>query len=306
MYNPIRSHQGSALIVWLVIVVLLTILTTSFLEKILWLGRTTSAITNSAQSYTLTTGIIEEQLMDPGMTRQAPWNILSRSEGNSSSTGRTLIASTGWYILPEPLKWNSSFDPNWNTISLWDPVQIVIPNNLDWNNVVFYFRVPAIPGVTNTGSANTNSGMILWTFGYSGASLYASGETEIFRWGDIGTTLGKQIAGFTGGTNTGSVLRFDNFYNDSINGVWSNGAKCSGFQCTLKLSMIRPFLTNWGQSFSFLEYKIDFTNVTPSVRIPSQYMTIDSSASVYGYIRSRQIRIPQITSSTTTDFAVLQ
>ena len=80
MYNPNRSHRGSALLVGLIIVVLLTILTTSFLEKILGLGRTSGAIGNSAQAYTLATGLIEEQLMTGAMTRAEPWNIPTRSE----------------------------------------------------------------------------------------------------------------------------------------------------------------------------------------------------------------------------------
>ena len=80
MYNPTRSHHGSALIVGLIIVVLLTILTTSFLEKILSLGKTSGGIGNSAQSYSLATGLIEEQLMDSSMTREAPWNIATRNE----------------------------------------------------------------------------------------------------------------------------------------------------------------------------------------------------------------------------------
>ena len=35
-------------------------------------------------------------------------------------------------------------------------------------------------------------------------------------------------------------------------------------------------------------------------------MIIDSSAYVLGYLRSRQVRIPQVTTNTATDFAVLQ
>ena len=80
MYNPTRSHRGSALLVGLIIVVLLTILTTSFLEKVLNLGKTSGAIGNSAQAYTIATGLVEEQLMEATMTRQAPWNIVTKSE----------------------------------------------------------------------------------------------------------------------------------------------------------------------------------------------------------------------------------
>jgi Tfp pilus assembly protein PilX len=100
MYNSTQSHRGSALLVGLIIVVLLTILTTSFLEKILGLGRTSGAIGNSAQAYTLATGLIEEQLMQSNMTRQAPWNIQTRVD-TGVFTGRTLSAYTGGNLIPE-------------------------------------------------------------------------------------------------------------------------------------------------------------------------------------------------------------
>jgi hypothetical protein len=61
-------------------VILLTVLTTSFLEKILSLGKVSGGIGNSAQAYTLATGIIEEQLMTGAMTKEEPWKIPTRSE----------------------------------------------------------------------------------------------------------------------------------------------------------------------------------------------------------------------------------
>ena len=307
MYNPTRSQKGSALLVGLIIVVLLTILTTSFLEKILGLGRTSGAIGNSAQAYTLATGLIEEQLMTGAMTRAEPWNIPTRSEWSTTSTWRTLTAYTGGNMIPDIWKWNSEFDKNWNITTLGEPIQIVIPSWLgDWSGVNFYFRVPNIPNETSDTGSLSGSGIILWTFGYSGASLYASGETNIFKMSDIGNTA-RTISSYSWQTNTGSSFRFDNFYGDATSGVGTNGAKCTtSFQCTLKLSMIRPFVNDKAsnpKSYSFLEYKIEFPLGT---RIPSQYMIIDSSSSIYGYIRSLQVRIPQITSNTATDFAVLQ
>ena len=65
--------------------------------------------------------------------------------------------------------------------------------------------------------------------------------------------------------------------------------------------MLRPFVTDLWKSYSFLEYKIEFP-----IPVPSQYMVIDSSAYILGYLRSRQIRIPQITTNTAADFAILQ
>lgn len=209
-------------------------------------------------------------------------------------------------MMPEIGKWNSEFDKDWNIIGMGEPVQIVIPAWLgDWSSVNFYFRVPPIPGELSSTGSNSTWGIILWTFGYSGASLYASGETNIFNMKDDITGSVRKILNYSWQTNTGSSFRFDNFYGDATSGVGPNGTKCTAsFQCTLKLSMIRPFINNMDSSpktYSFLEYKIEFPT-----RIPSQYMIIDSSSSIYGYIRSRQVRIPQITSNTATDFAVLQ
>ena len=301
MYNPTRSHQGSALIVGLIIVVLLTILTTSFLEKILSLGKTSGGIGNSAQAYTLATGLIEEQLMNPTMTRAAPWEI-STLDDSHTSTGRILVAYTGGTIMPQSWKWNSTFDTDWNIIGIGEPVQIAIPDGIDWSNVEFYFRVPSIPGETSSTGSTSASGIILWTFGYSGASLYASGETNIFDMKDPINGIARKIWSYSGQTNTGTIATFSNFYGDATYGVWPLGAKCATtFQCTLKLSMIRQFITNLWKSYPFLEYKIVFDK-----RIPSQYMVIDSSAYIRGYLRSRQVRIPQITTSTAIDFALLQ
>jgi hypothetical protein len=53
----------------------------------------------------------------------------------------------------------------------------------------------------------------------------------------------------------------------------------------------------------FLEYKISFG---ASADIPNQYMIIDASGRVNGYTRTRRILIPQITTNTALDFAVLQ
>lgn len=297
MYKLTRSHQWSALLVGFVVVVLLTIMTTSFLDKVLNLWKTSGGINSSAQSYTLATGIIEEQLMDSNMTKQSPWNILERTEGTFTLTGRSLKAFTGWTTIPSPWKWNSTFSTDWNIISIGDPVQIVIPwipGPIDWSNVNFRFRVPNIPNETWATGSTFGSGIILWTFGYSGASLYASWETNIFTMNAHINGSAYHIDSFQWQTNTGVAMSFTTF----ASMYWSN---CWSFQCTLKLSMIRPFVSTIGRSYAFLEYQISLPT-----SIPSQYMVIDSSAYINGYLRSRQVRIPQITTNTATDFAILQ
>lgn len=303
MYKITRSHQWSALLVGLIITILLTIMTVSFLDKILTLGKTSNGIDNSAQSYSLATGLIEEQLMNVNMTKETPWLIPEKSETTLTKTWRVLTAYTGGDIMPMPWKWNSPFSTDWNIIGMGEPTQIVIPENVAWGSVNFLFRVPNIPWETSATWSTSSSGIILWTFGYSGATLYASGETNIFTFNEINSSARHLDNSRLWNTNTGTVLDFLAFYNDSVNGVWPNGAKCIAFKCTLKLSMLRPFVSDLGKSYSFLEYKIVFPSGTT---LPSQYMIINSSAYVDGFLRSRQVHIPQITTSTANDFAVLQ
>ncbi len=296
MYKFHWSHRGSAMLVGLIIVILVTIMTMSFLDKVLNLGKISGGIDKSAQAYTLATGLIEEQLMDSNMTKQSPWNIATVSNQSYTYTGRTLIAATGGTIIPSPWKWNSSFSWDWNIIGMGDPVQIVIPDTiLSWNTVSFRFRAPDT-GNWHPVNGSSNSWVILWIFGHSGASLYASGETQIFQFDDIDGNA-KLIWGYSWQTNTWANSNFQTFYD-------AYKSNCVNYQCTLKLSMIRPFKSLTWQEFPFLEYQIDFNSA--GITVPSQYMVINSSSYIFGYLRSREVRIPQVTTNTATDFAVLQ
>lgn len=65
--------------------------------------------------------------------------------------------------------------------------------------------------------------------------------------------------------------------------------------------MIRNIQTSDGRSLPFLEYRIHFDSA-----VPSQYMTLDATAWAHGFQRTYTVRIPQITTNTALDFAVLQ
>ena len=67
--------------------------------------------------------------------------------------------------------------------------------------------------------------------------------------------------------------------------------------------MIRSVKTADGRDLPFLEYKITLVG---DASVPSQFMTLDAKGYYGGYLRERQVRIPQITTNTALDFAVLQ
>lgn len=297
------SHKrGSALIIALVVLTLLTMMSTVFFEKIHRFSQRSEGIENSNVAYYKALGVIEEMLYTGWVNKYTPWNMQDVAYGSSSITGASLRASTGWLTIPLAGNGNSPYNRDYNIIGIGEPVQIVIGNGINWNSINFEFQVPVIWWVTSTGILTpwaTSSGFILWTFASSGASLFASGETNIFKWGDINIGA-RQISLYNGTTNSGSSSDFKPFYDAGYVGIaWSD---CTGFRCTLKLSLIRPVPLADGRSVTFLEYKISGF-LSP---IPSQYMDIHAEGYAYGFLRSRDIQFPQITTNTALDFAVLQ
>lgn len=303
MRIPFSKHSWSALLVSLAVLILLTIVTTNFLERIWTFSQASKGIEASNFAYYVGEWLIEQQLMYTWVTKYQPWNIQNLVETWGVNTGRLLIASTGSFLVPALWKWTSSFDTNFNIISLGNPIQLVIPNWLNWNNVIFEFRVPKISTAwTWINTAYNGSGFILWTLGYTGASLFASGEVNIFQWADINTATSVRFWNFNGTSNTWSSMTVNSFYT-TLDYLWVWGSNCTGYACTLKLSLIRSVPLADGRTLPFLEYRINFW--TGNV-IPSQYMTLETQAYAYGFQRSKTVKIPQITTNTALDFAILQ
>jgi flagellar basal body-associated protein FliL len=73
IYLP--SSRGSALLVSLIILILVTIVTTVFLERIWGSSQTVQGIEASNAAYYQAVGIIEEQLIATNVTKKTPWNI---------------------------------------------------------------------------------------------------------------------------------------------------------------------------------------------------------------------------------------
>lgn len=297
------NRNWSALIVALVIMTLLTMMSTVFFEKIYRFSQRSEWIENSNIAYYKSLGIIEEALFTGWVDKYTPWNIANNSRGSTNNSGSKITVNTGGVLMPLSGKWNSPYNKDYNIISLGQPVQIVIPQGINWSNVNFEFRVPIILGNTSTGVAwASSSGYVLWTLASSGVSLFASGETNIFKWSELNQPNMK-IALFMGTTNSGSSQSFQSFYNNPpYLGDGTSWGKCTWFKCTLKLSLIRSVPTTDGRSMSFLEYQIkDFWTT-----IPSQYIDIHAEGYAYWFLRSRDLQFPQITTNTALDFAVLQ
>ena len=232
MYNK----KWSALIIALVVLTLITMMSTVFFERVFRFSERSNGIENSNAAYYKALWMIEEALFTGAVNKYTPWNISDNTKWGTTSTWSKIIVWTGGTTIPIPGKWNSPYDKNYNIIALSEPVQVVIPNNiLNWNAILFEFRVPIIWGNTNTGVAVawTNSGYILWTLASSGASLFASGETNTFKGFQINsaTLWDKIITSFNGTSNSGSAATFWSFYAAGF--VGTNGADCTGYKLSL-------------------------------------------------------------------------
>lgn len=304
MYSPLTRHRGSAILISLFILIVLTVMTTVFMEKLLRFSRASEGIENSNVAYYHALWGIEETLYSTGVNKYTPWNVSNQSVWSTTGTGKNVIALTWGTTVPVADHGNSPYDDDWNIIGIGDPVQLVIPEGIDWNTVDFYFRIPQITSDSSTGVHITmaNSGVILWTLTSTGNSLFASGETNIFLGNAIDSSP-QVIATKLWSTSTGQIVAFGTFY-DNYLGI--NGSICSGYHCVLKLSMIRELAVNnlasGENTLSFLEYKIDFDTTS----IPQEYMKIQATGYANGFLRKRILELPQLTTDGALEFAVLQ
>jgi len=176
-YSLVKNKKGSALLISLIVLVLLSLASTVFVEKVWNFSKASTGIKDSNRAYYFSLWTIEEALMNPKVTKYSPWTVAQTGITLPAPDNiiKTLTVYTGGTSVPTVDKWNSPFDKSYNIISMGSPVQLVIPDGVSWNNVAFTFRVPNIPG----GGSNTwmssstlmGSWFILWSLGYTGWTL---------------------------------------------------------------------------------------------------------------------------------------
>lgn len=287
-----NSRKGSALVIAMIIMVLLSVLVMGFLEKVLRLGENAKSIVHSTQAYYLATSEIEKTLDDQNLKKK-PWKLgdpaLENTLPTNSFRGANLLVTAKGEVIPAVGKGNSPFDKNYNIFSLDKPLQLVVNNKINWDNTQIEFRIPDITTQNGAGkiheNAPGNSGAILWTFGNETKVLYAKGEETgnditsngLFTLGELENSLMKKLwgrEGFSYNDTAGKEEQdFERFY-DTIKDDCGNGDE---YKCTLKLSLLRPIPSkssngSYSANLPFLEYKITVLGT----EIPLQFVTIDA------------------------------
>lgn len=167
-----HNHRGSAMIIALIVLILLTLMSTVFIEKLIRFSEASDGIENSNIAYYNALGMIEETLYSPTVNKYTPWTVANSGSILSTGKGRSMKVSTGSNAIPESGKGNSPYDKDYNIIALGEPVQIVIPDGITtWGSISFTFKVPITDSgalsATGTDISKAASGAVLWTFASS-------------------------------------------------------------------------------------------------------------------------------------------
>jgi hypothetical protein len=92
----VSGKKGSALLIALIAVTLITALSTVFFEKLFRFSKASEGIENSNIAYYKALGIIDEALNGAGVNKYTPWNIDNAHNGGTySSSGSDIYVSTG-------------------------------------------------------------------------------------------------------------------------------------------------------------------------------------------------------------------
>jgi len=290
------------LAMWLVMI--MSLLAFAMLEYIVPFWREIKWVENSSVAYYQANSSIEEWLYDV-YTRNGSWIIDDRTE-YSESFSTDLITNkynttSSWKTLPPTWEWNSEFDSNWNTISLWNPVQLSVWEDWIGDDFEIAFRVP---NLDNTTDVETLSWWILpiinWQLSWSGDTLNASWSIiiandilesdESFSDNNINIWLSDWVI------LDWSAESFSNFYNN-CDESWE--------ECTLKFSIINKLELDLDNiAIPYLEWKFESNFSNPE--LPLRYSKINASGKSYWYKKNLKVKVRWKTVNEAFDFTVFQ
>lgn len=285
---------------WLVLIT--TLLAFTILEFIIPFSRDIKWIENSTKAYYQANNWIELWLYHFS-TR---WDSSSREEDWKNYINNTYDfmyrTYSSWTIVPLLWRGNSNIDNSWNTISITDPIQLIIwfsfvdDSNVD--ELSIDFRVPDFDSdwlFLQTLDWWVNTPIINWQLLSDDDTLNSlNNSVDIFtapiiNWWSVtlNTLTWKKVSDWVNQT-------FWNFFT-------ANNCDNVSNKCILKFSIVNN-ITSWWTIIPFIEWRLNaWTNI-----IPLRYSNIESSWKSYWFTKSLEIKVPQETVSQAFDFTVFQ
>jgi len=287
------------LAMWLVMI--MSLLAFAMLEYIVPFSREIKWVENSSVAYYQANSAIEEWLYYV-YTRNNSWFIDDRDEYllwfTSDLITKSYNTTSSWNTLPPFWEWNSEFDSNWNTISMWNPIQLSV---WEWwidSDFEIAFRVPNLDKFWTNLDVETLSWWILeiinWQLSWSGDTLNASWSIikaeNILESDDDFTDNNIDVWLSDGVILDWSSESFSNFYNN-----------CDE-KCTIKFSVINKLETIDSIIIPYLEWQIQSNNDM----LPLRYSKIEASGKSYWYKKNLEVKVRGNTVNEAFDFTVFQ
>lgn len=286
-----KNKRWSALMVWMFLMIILTLTMYVLISQILPFSKTTSWLQNSSNAYYQAYAWIEDSLLikKSGSVWSKPYT--------PNSVAYKYDVSSIWSVVPAAWKWDSD-NTNYSKISVWKPIQLKLPNNLNLanlNNSDLCFKVPdwlwefkwiwdiIFWSITSNNETLNWESLILW-LDILRSNLYCNWS----NWFKISSKNWKKL--------DWNTVTFSSFYNSNCQ--WVDN-------CILRLSVINPLKARvWTgdiNSIPYLEYQIRMWG-----DIELYHTTIESSWKSYWFKKDLKVQVPQSTLNQAFDFTVFQ
>ena len=293
---------------WLVIII--SLLAITILEYVIPFSKDIKWVENSSKAYYQANSWIEDWLYEVNV-RNNSWTIDNTTEYSDTDFTWNLNSEystiSSWTTLPQAGEWNSSYDNDWNTISLWNPVQLEI---WDWKITTDFeiaFRVPDLDWWANVEALSWSiispyTAIVNWQLSSSTNTLNSSWSiitnndvldwNQVF-WDNLLVLWWSQWVDLDWNETWSEIL--SNFY-------WAN---CwAWLSCTLKFSIVNKLeLDTDNVSIPYLEWQMA---VDSTENIPLRFTKISSSWKSTWFKKDLEVKVASQTVNEAFDFTVFQ
>ena len=297
-----QTQEWFSIFLALTLMLLLSFTGLYVIEHMIPFSRNVKGVENASQAFFESYAGIEEAFYDihSGNIGDEFQDSLDVSQSNDFSF---IVEATGSLLPPQGM-WQSNLDLNWNTLSIWKPVQLLIwkgrlNSPLVNNRIRLLRRVPNFDGawgVSDNDVLNTLDGdneMILWQLSSGDETLFTRSwslitESDInsSNQTNLWTQWGTRLDGVTD-------ERFRDFYAGNCSALWE--------ECVLKITLIQDIVSTDNRKLPFLEYQIRTT-----ADIPTRFAHVESFGQSSGFGKKLESAVPQETTNSAFDFTIFQ
>ena len=296
------AHTGFSIVLALGLMLLLSFTGLYLIEYMIPYSRSIKGIENASQTFFESYSGVEDALYS---VYSQEWEQDAKTLWSDSRYSYNIISNGT--ILPPVWWWNSPYDPDWNILSLDDPISLKVWKNRlnSWSNrFELSLRIPDINTDGIRDSLKTSDGVddvVIWQLSSGNETIFSRSGSLVSEWdinnGVIDLTDLWNGTKYSQGITLGWEERsFQWFYNN-------NSSPCNNEdnECVLQLSLLRELRSDDDTILPFLEYKIQTT-----WDIPTRFFHLESQGISFGFNKTLRVSVPQQTTNSAFNFTIFQ